>query len=96
MLSIWLYGKPNWDLPIEGKKKFDPLIFRKHAVYMKNHMDKVAYSVRKLQYNKWSAMETYGAIYSIDLFKDTTIEQAKKEIKVLNIPKNIINIEEVR
>ena len=40
-LNIWLYGKPSWDIEIEGKKFLDPLVLKEHAFLMKEHLEKL-------------------------------------------------------
>ncbi len=92
-LSIFLYGKPSWDLEIEGKNNIDPKIFRDHATYLKEHLESVTDTLEKLQSNGW---EVSGALYSLMAYKSTvkTKKDAKKELKMLSIDPESIDIEE--
>ena len=93
-LSIWLYGKPSWDLEIEGKNKLNPKIFRIKGDYLKEHLYEVADTLKKLQSVGWNLVERYGALYSLELYRNNlTKEEARKELKKLKINLNLVNTE---
>ncbi|HLC85914.1 MAG TPA: hypothetical protein VJG30_01350 [Candidatus Nanoarchaeia archaeon] len=95
-LSIWLYGKPNWDIPIEGSKFIDPCVLLEHAGYLYKHLCEIAILVNKLQSNGWELFETYGAVYSLDFYKNISLEEAEEELFFLKIQMKEVNIEEVK
>jgi len=94
--SIWLYGKPNWDLEIEGRTRLNPKIFKKHGDFMKNHLYGVADALEKLQFAGWSIVESYGALYSLDLYKEgVTTDEAEAELLRLGIDFRCVCIQEI-
>ena len=90
-LSIILYGKPGWDLSIEGEDDIDPKIFKLQGDYLKEHLHKVTNITEKLQSSGWSC---YGTLYTLEFSKDISETEAKKELKKLKINLKDINIEE--
>ncbi len=84
-LGLWLYGKPNWDLEIEGKTYLDPSVLREHALLLKLHLERVASILDKLQKNGWKMKENYGALYALTLCKKTSKEKAEQELLKLEI-----------
>ena|SRR3989344_8395497 len=96
VISIWLYGKPSWDLPIEGTMFFDPKVFVEHGYYLMKHLSEVSKMLKVLQENGWTALETYGELYCLDLFKEATLSEALMEIHELKIPLNKLDFEEIR
>lgn len=91
-LIIWLYGKPAWDLEIEGEENIDPNIFRKHGKYLKGHLSLVANTTEKLQKAGWSCC---GTLYTLEFYKENvTKKETKKELQKLGIEFDLINIEE--
>ena len=93
-IDIGLYGKPSWDMDIEGKDYIEPKMIRKQGEFLKEHLHKVADMLEKLQSAGWIVAEGYGAIYSLQLYKETTKVEAKKELKRLKINPKDIHIEE--
>ena len=92
-LSIWLYGKPSWDLAIEGKTFLNSKIFREHGDYLRDYLHSVAEIVDKLQFSGW---EVDGALYTLEFYKQgLTKKQAKKELKELAITPELYHLEEV-
>ena len=84
-IQLWLYGKPSWDLEIEGKKYIDPELIRNHASFLKTHLEKTAELLEKLQKAGWKVAESYGTIYALTLYKRTTKTKAQKELELLGI-----------
>ncbi len=86
IIKIFLHGKPNWFLPLEGAAKVDPEMIRIYADQLKEQLYSASSIVEKLQKNWWYLLESYGAIYYLEYCKfDTTLEQAKRELAELNI-----------
>ena len=65
-LSIWLYGKPEWDLFTEEDGFINGDLFRGQADYLKEHLYRVADVVEKLKKNGW---DCEGTLYTLELFK---------------------------
>ena len=83
-LSIHLYGKPSWDMNIEGEEDIDPQMLKEHGEFLRHHLYNVAEVMEKLKLNGW---ECYGMLYDIEFNhkKVTNESQAKKELKKLGI-----------
>jgi len=95
-LSIYLYGKPNWELPIEGINHLDPIIIREHGKELQARLNHIADVVEKLQLEGWQLSECYGAIYNLDFYKEEiTLKQARQELKDLGIDLRSIYLEEL-
>lgn len=95
-LSIWLYGKPNWDIPIEGRKFVDPCVLLEHAGYLYEHLCEIAIFINRLQSNGWQLFESYGAVYSLDFYKNMSLAEAEEELVFLRIPMKKVSLEEVK
>lgn len=93
-IHLWLYGKPSWDLEIEGKKHIDPGLLKAHVSFLKAHLDKTAELLEKLQKAGWLVAESYGAIYSLTLYKRTTKIKAQKELIQLGIKQEEVTLEQ--
>ena len=92
-LSIPLFGKPSWEMNIEGGNA-TPKMLREKAAELKERLERAADALEKLDMNGWDLEEAYGSIYSLDLYKDVTIDEAKKELKQLGLEYLIENLEE--
>lgn len=90
-LSIHLYGKPAWDLPIEGEEVTDGKMFKIWGEHLSKHLNQVSTIVETLVKAGWGC---YGTLYSLDFSnsKITNQKEAKKELKRLGIPMSTINI----
>ncbi len=89
-ISLHLYGKPEWDLPMDDEEIIDGSILREHGDYLKEHLHRVADIVEKLKKNGWSCS---GALYSLEFCKEGVTKQgAMKELKKLGINNKAINI----
>ena len=94
-LSIWLYGKPSWDLDIEGKEALEPNLFREHGDYMKEHLYKVADILEKLRNGGWNLSECCGALYTLELeLFGLNKKEARKELVKLGIDPGYVALEE--
>ena len=94
-LNIWLYGKPSWDIEIEGKKFLDPLVLKEHAFLMKEHLERAAEILSLLQNSGWKLAESYGAIYSLTLYKNLNKKYAEQELQKFGISLSEIALEQV-
>lgn len=91
-LSIWLYGKPSWDMDIEGEEDIDPERFIEQGDYLKEHLHNIAKIVKKLRSAGWGC---YGTLYSLEFCKNSikTKKEAKEELKKLGVDEEISMIE---
>ncbi len=89
-LSIWLYGKPEWDMDLGDK--IDPNIFIEQGNYLKEHLHNVANIVKKLNSTGWNC---YGTLYTLEFSNENikTKKEAKQELKKLGITDNVGLIE---
>ncbi|HIH25488.1 hypothetical protein J4476_00075 [Candidatus Woesearchaeota archaeon] len=92
-ISVWLYGKPAWDLNIEGSGDIDSAMLRERADELCNHLHVVADLVDKLVSNGWYC---HGTLYSLEFSKDNirVKEDAVKELNNLGIDPDNIDLEE--
>ena len=90
-VGVHLYGKPAWDMNIEGEEDIDPDMLRTQGVYLREHLDNVARIVEKLNSTGWRC---YGTLYSLEFSKEGISKgQAEKELKKLGVLDEV-NIEE--
>lgn len=88
-IRVWLYGKPSWDMPIEGINSITSNVLRERAEELQSHLLSVADLLEKLNNQGWKVS---GDIYTLTFFKDKEI--SKEEI--INILKEIsINKENI-
>lgn len=96
ILKVFLHGKPNWYLPIEGKTVVNPTVIRLYADQLKEHLYTVANTIYKLQKNSWYLLRAYGAMYYLEYCKfDVKIEETKKELQNLGINEHQVIVEEL-
>lgn len=77
-IQLWLYGKPSWDMPIEGVTSITPNMLRKRAKELYKHLLAVADLFEKLSKEGWNVS---GSIYSLTFYKDKTV--TKKDVLTL-------------
>jgi len=95
LINIFLYGKPSWDMKIEGKRRLNPEILKKQGNYLKEHMYEVADIVKKLQKANWEMSKAYGALYSLEFSKEgLNKKEAEIELKKIGVSIKSISIEE--
>jgi len=89
-LSIWLYGKPEWDLDLEDDN-MNTEIIKEHGDYLKEHMYRVAKIVEILKLSGWSCSM---ALYALEFYNEKikSEKEAKIELKKLGINPKEINI----
>lgn len=92
-VSIHLFGKPSVEMDIEGGNA-TPGMLREKASELKERLERAAEILEKLQANGWDLAEAYGSVYSLDLFKDVTPGEARKELNGLGIALKEIDIRE--
>lgn len=90
-IRVWLYGKPSWDMPIEGINSITSDAIRNRAKELCNHLLSVADILEKLNNQGWKVS---GDIYTLTFFKDK--EVSKEEIisilKDISISKENIEV----
>ena len=94
-INLWLYGKPSWNMEIEGKNFIEPALLKNHGVALKDHLERTAELLHILQKSGWKIAESYGAIYELTLYKNTNMIKAEKEILSLGIDPAELKIEQV-
>ena len=97
IISLWLHGKPNWALPIEGKNKIDPYMIKQYANILSEHLQHVAVMIAKLQSHGWRLVESYGQLYALEYQKENVNrENIHKELKKMEINIEEVSIEELQ
>jgi len=83
-ISIYLFGKPSWEMNIEGGKA-TPQMLREKGDELKVRLYGAADVLEKLLKNGWTLAEAYGTLYVLQLYKNVTLEEAREELKKLGI-----------
>ena len=93
-LELWLYGKPAWDMNLESNRNISADIFRATGEAIHKHLQEVADIFEKLSAHGW---KHEGLLYTIVFYKDavTTKEQARAELKELQISPKIASVVEL-
>lgn|SRR3989344_9141527 len=93
-LSLFLYGKPAWDMDIEGEEDIDPEILKEQGDYLKEHLHAIAGIVKKLKSAGW---ECCGTLYTLEFYNEEirSKKEALKELKRLDIDQDIFSLEEL-
>jgi hypothetical protein len=92
--SVWLFGKPSDEMNIEGGKA-TPKMLREKGAELKGRLERAAEILEKLDANGWSMAEVYGSVYSLDFYKDVSLEEAKRELKGLGIGPEEMSLREL-
>lgn len=79
-------------MEIENEKNFDPEILRKQGQHLESYLDKIADQLSVLKENGW---EYSGGLYDIMCYKDVSVEQAKEELKELDVDIPLDNVREI-
>lgn len=93
-VSVHLFGKPSWEMDIEGGKATSQML-REKAVELKERLERAAEIFEKLEANGWSLAKVYGSVYSLDFCKDVTLEEARTELSGLGVNLEEIDVREV-
>jgi hypothetical protein len=94
MVSVFLFGKPAWEIEnLEGGELTTELIdqIRNAGDEIKNSLDQTAGILTKLLRNGWSGS---GGLYDVNLYKDTTLEEARRELTELGMDPELVNLME--
>jgi hypothetical protein len=94
MVSIFLFGKPAWEIEsLEGGELTTELIgqIRNAGTEIKNSLDQTAGILAKLLRNGWSGS---GGLYDVNLYKDTTLEEARRELMELGLDPELASLME--
>jgi ribosome maturation protein Sdo1 len=84
-ISLWLFGKPEWEVNTEKAK---PEEIVKLGKELESRLKEAAETLEKLEKNGW---ERDGGLYDIMLFKDVSKKEAREEMKKLGIKNASIN-----
>lgn len=86
VLNIWLHGKPNWALPLEGQEYVSPAYVRQYGNELKAHLYSVASVVQKLQCNGWKMLKSFGTLYNLEYSKEgVSMDNVDDELEKLGI-----------
>ena len=70
-------------------------MLREKAVELKKRLERAAEIFEKLEANGWELTESYGAVYSLDFYKNISEKQAKQELQKMGIDPEEVNIREI-
>ncbi len=92
-LTIWLFGKPAWELELEGAEVDAALLdeVSKLGDQLRERLLHVSATTKLLIENGWSGS---GGLYDIWLNKDIGMEDARVELARLGIDSDEVNLEE--
>ncbi len=93
-LSVFLFGKPAWEIEdLEGGELTPELInqIKNTGDKIKNGLDQTAGVLTKLLTNGWNGS---GGLYDVNLYKDITLEEARRELTKLGIDPDDANLME--
>ncbi len=88
-VNVFLFGKPAWEINgFQGGDLNDELIERIRAKGkdLGRYLDAAADTLQKLVQNGW---EGCGTLYDVNLTKDITIGQARRELTELGLDPDI-------
>jgi hypothetical protein len=92
-ISIFLFGKPDWEMDLEGAGVDEETVRELESLgdELKERLHFVSGMTKKLIENGW---EGQGGLYDISFYKETTVEQAKKELQALGMDPRDVEIHE--
>ena len=96
-ISIYLFGKPGWEMNIEGLNLINPDVLRIKGDELKERLERAADVVEKLQNNKWILWGAYGDMYGLDFFRDDieSVSEARTELVRLGIDLEKVDVHEL-
>lgn len=95
IIKLFLHGKPNWHLPIEGTTRVNSNFIRLYADQLKEHLYKASQTIEKLENNGWNLLKSYGTMYYLEYCKfSTQLDQVERELKEIGISNHVL-IEEL-
>ncbi len=86
-ITLWLYGKPEWELGDMSEMTGEQ--FKEHGKELMERLNKIGDIVTKLENNEWSKS---GGLYDLFLYKDISLDDAKKELTELGLDLKILNL----
>jgi hypothetical protein len=89
--SVFLFGKPAWEMELEGREADAQMAeeMKELGGQLKEQLEHCSGLTRKLLGAGWSGS---GGLYDINFYKDTTIEDARAELEALGIDSRDIDI----
>lgn len=87
-ITLWLFGKPEWEIDLEKAKPDDIAALGKD---IKDRLERVSKIFEKLEKNDW---DRSAGLYDIMMFKNVTKKEAIKELKRLEINPKDVSIHE--
>ncbi|MFQ6055008.1 MAG: hypothetical protein ACE5J3_03385 [Methanosarcinales archaeon] len=86
--SVFLFGKPEWEIDLEKAKPDD---LKALGENLKERLEKVAEVVEKMEQNGW---DRNGGLYDIHFYKNIKANQAEKELEELGIKEYVDILED--
>lgn len=87
-INIHLFGKPEWEMDLE---KADAEAFRLLGEDIKERLKRISEIIVKLEKNGW---DRSAGLYDIMYYKKIKLDQAKDELKKLEIGEDEVNLED--
>ena len=86
-LNLWVLEKLNWEI-FEEMEEANPQLLKEQEKYLKDFLNQIEVSIMKLEQAGWVP-------HSLNFFKEgLTKKQAQEELKMLNIDKDLVDLEE--
>lgn len=97
-VSMWIYGKPSWDIEIEYLSSIDSDIIRIQAEKIHTRLNKIADNIDILQEKGFTLIETSGAIYALDYYIPSELDaidldELRQKMKKWGVKLDVVNIE---
>lgn len=95
--SVYLFGKPCWEMDIEGLRRINPKVLRRKGDELRERLRRVAGIVSKLQRSGWELWGAYGDLYGLDFFNRNvqSIVEAKSELARLGVDQELVDVHEL-
>jgi len=91
-INIYLFGKPSWELDLE--QELDKTFVDELSELRENLYDRLSIAGISIETLFKAGWEAYGTLYDVEMCKDITTEEAKKELKELELEYLIENVNE--
>lgn len=93
-IAVELFGKPSWELSIEGGR-IDPGEIRAKGGELKERLERTAEIAEKLLAGGWEYFNAAGSIYDLRFSKEVTRGEVERELRSLGIDPAWVSIEEL-
>lgn len=93
-VSVYLFGKPSWEMGIEGGNA-TPKMLREKGDELRDRLRRAADILEKLDGRGWDLAEAYGSVYSLDFTKDVSLEEAERELEEFGIGLDEVSVREL-